>query len=281
MDLLFIIVVFVFGTLIGSFINVLGLRYNSGISPLGGRSKCLSCNSTLKWYDLVPVFSFLFLLGRCRICKSKISYQYPLIELLTGLTFVGIITRQVNLWTLYSTFDNGMMYSVLLSIYYFVVFSILFVITIYDVRHKVIPDAFVYWFIGLSVSKLFLFIYLKYPNLGTQDMFDLLSPFVLFIPFALLWYFSSGRWIGFGDAKLVFGIGALLGFVYGVGAVVLGFWIGALWSIFLLIHSKFISKENEVGLKSELPFAPFLIAGAMIVFLCRIDVMQLSGFFGV
>jgi prepilin signal peptidase PulO-like enzyme (type II secretory pathway) len=281
MDLLLFISIFILGTLIGSFINVVGLRYNSGLSISSGRSKCFSCDTPIKWYDLIPVFSYFFLLGRCRNCKSKISLQYPIIELVTGLVFVGIIVRQVSLWPLYSGFNYGLLYSVLFSLYYFVIFSILFVITIYDFRHKIIPNFFVYLFIFLSFCKLFLFIWVKYPDLGTQDLFDILSPFILFSFFASLWLFSSGRWIGFGDAKLVLGIGALLGFTYGVGAVVLGFWIGALWSIFLLFNSKFLNKEKNINLQSELPFAPFLILGTVIVFLYRIDVMNLSSFFGI
>ncbi len=280
MSPLFLFSVFIFGTLIGSFLNVLGLRYNSGLSVSKGRSRCFDCDSPLKWYDLVPVWSFVFLKGRCRFCKSKISYQYPLIEILTGLVFVGIVVRQINLWSVYSTFENGLLYSALLSLYYFVVFSILIVITIYDYRHKIIPNSFVYTFIGLGLFKLLLFVYLKYPSLGREDWFDLFSPLMLFVPFALLWLVSSGRWMGFGDAKLAFGIGALLGFAYGVGSIVLGFWIGAIWSILLILNYKFLKRGQGMGMSSEIPFAPFLIAGTILVFMCRIDIMGVSSFFG-
>lgn len=280
MNLLFFILVFVLGTLIGSFLNVLGLRYNSGLSVSSGRSRCFNCDTPLRWYDLVPVFSFLFLKGRCRTCKSKISWQYPLIEVVTGFVFVGVVLRQVYLWSVFSDMQNGMLMSVVLAIYYCVVFSILIVITIYDYRHKIIPNVFVYTFIFLGLLKLLFFMYLKYPLLGTEDWFDLFSPIFLFIPFALLWLMSSGRWMGFGDAKLAFGIGALLGFSYGVGSVVLGFWMGALWSILLLINYKILKRGQNVGISSEIPFAPFLIAGTIIVFLSRVDIMSISSFFG-
>lgn len=280
MNLLLFILVFIFGTLIGSFLNVLGLRYNSGLSPSSGRSKCFDCDTPLKWYDLVPVLSFVFLKGRCRVCKSKISWQYPLIEILTGIVFVGVLIRQMNLWSVYSSIPNGLIYSSLLTIYYCVVFSVLIVITIYDYRHKIIPNSFVYIFIALGLLKLFFFMYLKYPVLGTEDWFDLLSPVLLFAPFAMLWFFSGGRWMGFGDAKLAFGIGALLGFSYGVGSVVLGFWMGALWSILLIINYKILRRGQDVGMGSELPFAPFLIAGVIIIFLSRVDIMSISSFFG-
>lgn len=280
MDALYITTIFIFGALVGSFLNVLGLRYNSGLSVSNGRSKCFNCDVPLKWYDLVPVFSFVFLKGRCRFCKSKISYQYPIIEILTGLVFVGVVIRQVSLWSVYGSFENGLLYSIFLSLYYFVVFSILIVITIYDYRHKIIPNSFVYTFIFLGLIKLFLFVYIKYPLFETEDWFDLFSPIMLFLPFALLWLLSGGRWMGFGDAKLAFGIGALLGFSYGVGSVVLGFWIGALWSIVLILNYKLLKKGQSISMASELPFAPFLIAGTILIFMCRVDVMGISSFFG-
>lgn len=279
MPFIYVVIVFILGTIIGSFVNVVGLRFNTGLSVINGRSKCATCDTPLKWYELIPILSFMFLIGKCQTCKNKISLQYPIIELLLGVVFIGIVLRQVSLWPLYGTFENGMIYSILLSVYYFVVFSILFVITIYDFRHKIIPNFFVYLFVVLAVLKLLLFIYLKYPYIGKEDYFDMLAPFILFSFFYFLWRVSNGRWMGFGDVKLVFGIGALLGFVNGIGAVVLAFWIGALWSILLIIHSRVVKYKNVVNLKSELPFAPFLVAGTIIVFLCRVDIMNIAGFF--
>lgn len=278
MDALSLGFIFILGTLIGSFINVVALRYNSGLSIFSGRSKCFSCGRDLKWYELIPIISFFFLKRRCRTCKDRLSLQYPLVEFITGLIFVALAMRQFGLAGVYGHSQSGGFYSFLVFISYVVVFCLLEVVVIYDIHHKVIPDTLVYSFIILGILRLGVIFITKDFLLTNYDLLNISAPFLLFFIFASLWFVSGGRWIGFGDAKLVFGIGVFLGFVSGISATVLAFWVGALWSICLLIIDKLGRKnKHRIGLKTEIPFAPFLILATIIVFFTNLDAVGLGG----
>jgi prepilin signal peptidase PulO-like enzyme (type II secretory pathway) len=272
---IFIFYVFLLGAIVGSFINVVALRYGTKMSSLKGRSICFFCDRTLRWFEMVPILSFLFLRGKCRTCKAELSLQYFLVELGTGLVFVGIFLRQYGLWQIYSLMSHGLLYSVLFFFYYAAIFSILIIIFLYDLRHKIIPNALVYSFIVLSLGKLFLFLYCQGLPLTTVNLFNLLAPIILSLPFALLWYFSDGKWIGFGDAKLIFGLGALLGIVLGLSAVVLAFWLGTLWVLLVWLRAQFSGKK-ALAFGSEIPLAPFLILAIFLVFLWHFDFFGLN-----
>lgn len=269
--------IFSIGSIVGSFLNVVILRYNTGMSPTKGRSVCFHCNKPLSWYEMIPIFSYFFIRGKCISCKTSISAQYPIIEFITGFLFAAIAVRQYYYLPLYSVYPDGLLYSILFFVYYCVVFSVLIVLSAYDIRHKIIPNKLVYFFSALAIAKLLLFFYCFGLTFQLKDMLDLLSPIILFIPFASLWFISSGRWIGFGDAKLAIGIGALLGFVLGLSSIILAFWIGALWSILFIVQNR-VLKRGNLNLHSEVPFAPFLILATIIVFFSHIDVLGLNSF---
>lgn len=281
MILLLTIIFFILGLIIGSFLNVVICRLNTARS-LGGRSACMSCQNKLRWYELIPVFSFVSLQGRCRTCKTKISIQYPLVELVTGLVFAGLFFKFSDVF-----FLNIVSFSVVYA-YYAIMFSLLVVIAVYDFKHKIIPDVLSFIFGALAFVGLF-FIYRD----GTSLVFNLsgasvvsgfywhipsilgfLSGPLIASPFAFLWLVSSGRWMGFGDAKLAIGIGWLLGISLALSGLAIAFWSGAIIGICLVVISRLDSARlakngriKSMGMKSEIPFAPFLVFGALLAFI--------------
>ena len=241
------VILFIFGTIVGSFLNVVGLRWDT--KNFGGRSACPSCSKTLRWFELVPILSFFIQKGKCRNCGTNISYQYPVIEILTGLIFVTVP------WSM------------------LVIFCLYIVILIYDFRHQIIPDPLVYSAIVLSL------IYALY-NLQTYTLLDFLSGPILFIFFGSIWLLSGGRAMGFGDAKLGLSVGLLLGAAQGFSAIVLAFWIGASFSLLYIFLCKtgFLKNTKELTMKSEVPFAPFIILGAWISVMFDLNLLHVSLF---
>ncbi len=263
MEYIVIILALILGTVIGSFLNVVIYRYNTG-TTLGGRSMCFSCGTELMWYELFPILSFLLLGGRCRTCKSKISTQYALVELGTGVLFallaqtllpLGIVNEAFAVW----------------FIFWAVILSILMVIVVYDLKHKIIPDGFVYAFAILSFAHLF-FTTTDFQFVIPPPM-SMLAGILIPLPFLLIFIFSQGRLIGFGDIKLMVGIGFALGLEKGFSAVFIAFWIGALVSIFLLFL-----KKGKVTMNTEVPFAPFLVLGMLLVFFFNVSAFHLFDF---
>ncbi|OGG76653.1 hypothetical protein A3B35_03920 [Candidatus Kaiserbacteria bacterium RIFCSPLOWO2_01_FULL_54_24] len=296
---MFIAIIFgAFGLIVGSFLNVLIVRW--GTRSLTGRSACMSCGRTIPWYDLVPIFSWILLGGRCRLCGSRISLQYPLVESGTGLLFFIIGLAPLPL------------YAHLLAL---PIAAVLFAIAVYDLKYTLIPDAWVWTFNGLTLFLIFAF-----PLQATGSMLPaFLAGPVVAAPLFAFWFFSKGAWMGFGDVKLALGMGWLLGIGDGLFALFFAFILGALVSVPLLFFSsplwqkivegftrtpmvslplffrklqqyvsRSVSDENSAfipsggkktktplvfgfTMKSEIPFGPFLIAATLIVWISNMN----------
>lgn len=277
----FLLLFFALGAIIGSFLNVVTLRY--GTKNLYGRSHCFSCGRTLRLFELVPVFSFLLQQGRCRGCHSRFSVQYPLVELITGVVFAAVLWRNMP-----STTDNlppDSLFWWLVVGGELLVWIFLIALSVYDFKHKILPDGLMYGALGAS-SLLFV---LRLAGGGVSHRWlDGLGGFFFAAPFALLWFFSKGRAMGLGDAKLVLLFSWFLGFAHGLSAIIVGFWSGAALALgaFLLkaslpfmsrtVGSKFRFKLLHLGLKTELPLGPFLVLGLFLVYLFGWDVTGLT-----
>jgi prepilin signal peptidase PulO-like enzyme (type II secretory pathway) len=265
-----LIAIFALGTIIGSFLNVVIYRFNTGKPISRGRSICMTCNKTLRWYELIPVFSFLIQSGKCRRCASTISHQYPSVELATGLLFAFL---SLHFLPILEYSQNAY---VLVLILFMFLFSLLVVITVYDLRHKIIPDALVYTYALFS----FLSIFVNQTGMGSlfikPSMWSLLAGPVLALPFALIWLLSRGRAMGLGDAKLILGIGWMLGISLGASALVISVWTGAVIGVLGIVLSK-----KGVSMKTEIPFAPFLMLGTLIAFFFHVDILSFASLFSV
>lgn len=268
MDTIFFIFVFLLGTIIGSFLNVVIYRFNTGKSIAKGRSICMTCNRNLRWYELIPVFSFLIQNGKCRRCASAISHQYPLVELATGLIFALTAFHFLPIFII-----SIPSYIAFVTLYSFI-FSLLIVIVVYDIRHKIIPDKLVYMFIIVSFFSIFVNFSGFGPFLIKPTLMGIISGPLFALPFALLWFFSRGRWMGLGDAKLILGIGWLLGPLATLCALTLSFWLGSVISLIIMALSR-----KKMNMKTEIPFAPFLVLSVLITFLFNLDIFSLSSLF--
>ncbi len=257
MDFPSLVFIFIFGAIIGSFLNVVIYRYNSGLSPLKGRSQCFACGHNLRWYELVPIVSFIIQRARCRECGVRLSWQYPAVEALSGMIFVAV-------YMLGKTLPE--------TIYLLVIFSTLLIIAVYDLRHKIIPDGLVAFFAILSLAW-FLWTTGFVRAIYFPHYWTLVAGPILFLPFLGLWLVSRGKWLGLGDGKLALGIGWFLGAALGGSAIMLAFWIGAGFALVILAIQRIgrSGGAERLSMQSEIPFGPFLILGVFIVYFTHIN----------
>lgn len=252
------LIILIFGLAIGSFINAFVWRFyqqknfannKKNYSIITGRSVCTHCQKTLSAKDLVPIVSWLLLRGRCRYCRMPIE-DTPIAELLTAILFVA----SFYFWpfSMSGIIDYGVF------LLWLVICFLLIFLFIYDLRWMVLPDIFVLnftlfaIFYTLVVSMLYYDNYFLWSALsGGAGLLALLYG---------LYVFSSGRWIGGGDVKLIFGLGLLAGsFLAGAIAIFVASLIGTILFLPGLI-------KGTVKPTATLPFGPLLIIGTMIVF---------------
>ena len=231
----YVIAIFILGLVIGSFLNVVIFRVDNLKTIVNSRSYCPSCKHTLGWLDLIPLFSFIFLGGKCRYCKNKISIQYPLVELGMGLVYVLLF------------FQSGL---TLALAYYLIIFSILCVVFVYDLKTQYVIESFVWAALILSLLGSWYFGGLGFWNMILGGLIGGGIP-------AILVGVSREKWMGAGDIKIGLILGLILGYPVAIFGIFLAFILG---SIAGLIYMKFANKT----IKDSLPFAPFLITASLI-----------------
>ncbi len=244
-----LIIVFFIGSAVGSFLNVVVDRGNNKETFLAGRSHCEYCKKHLQIADLIPVLSFIFLRGKCRYCKKKLSFYYPLVEIITGIMFVIIVV------TLFPYFPIGITSPTQIYLLFttLVIVSSLILIFFTDLKFGIIPIMPV---VIALVASLAIHLLSAADNVPLINF--LLSGFFLASFFLSIFLVTRGRGMGFGDVIYAF----LMGFILGYPKVILGFYIAVLSGSIIPIMVLTIQKKKIRG--TVIPFGPFLVAGTII-----------------
>ena len=254
----FLVKSFLLGLVTGSFLNVIINRLHIKEDIIKKRSYCPHCKKVLKWYELIPIVSFIVQKRRCRGCGDKISWQYPIVEIVTALLFLQV--------------SSSIGYSfVWETMFLWIILSGLIVIFVYDLKHFIIPDVvlvplilltslailFDVWTFGnwelFGNWKLVIGNSLQLSSLASALLVGLLAS----LPFFVINMISSGRAMGFGDVKLAFFMGLLLGLYNALVALFLSFLAGGVVGVLLIL-----TKRKK--LKSQVPFGPFLVLGTYV-----------------
>jgi leader peptidase (prepilin peptidase)/N-methyltransferase len=246
--------IFILGLVMGSFLGALTYRMPRGISIISKtRSFCPNCKKTIEWYDNIPLVSYIVLAGRCRKCGKKISVREPLIEVLSGTTFLLVYTSLSNCRFMFTgsmlcTWGNT------LGIFAYPLFlllsTVLVFILIYDTENMIIPDAAV-----LTVFAVFsLFLIFFRPDMLYVNLLSAL--FIAYI-LIILHFVTKGRGMGLGDAKLALMGGVILGWPGSLFWLFLSFVIGAIVGIIMIV-------THKASLGKQIPFGPFLVVSLFI-----------------
>lgn len=254
MDIYYMIVFFIFGTIFGSFYNVVGDRLPEGKSIVKPSSHCPKCGHKLTPLELIPIFSFLLQKGKCKNCSSKIPIMHPLFEFVSGLLFM----------LAYVSFKLTPELLIALTF-----ISILLIIFVSDIEYMIIPDeVLIIGLVMLAIEKIFIF--------GLANvLYSLLDGVICFIIMYLLKKFGDFLFkkesMGGGDIKLLFVFGFVLGWPMAIISIFIGSIIGLPISLIV------IAKNSS----HEIPFGPLLSLGALIIFLLKIDIEKILSLFQV
>ncbi len=241
---------FIFGAVVGSFVNVCIFRLPAQQSIITPASHCLSCNHPIAFYDNIPLVSFIFLRGKCRHCKTPLSYQYPLVELATGmLSLIAIAHYGVSIP----------------SLVYFAFSAALLTITVIDLRHQIIPDSITLPGIGVGLLTSLLM-----PQLSFLDSLSgtLVGGGSLLLVAGGYYLFTRREGMGLGDVKLLAMMGAFLGWKSILFIIMVASFSGALAGIMVMIVK---NKDRRYAI----PFGPFLSLGALSYLLYGREIIYL------
>lgn len=249
--MIYVILFFVLGVVLGSFYNVVGFRLSNGESIVKPRSHCPKCGHVLSFYELVPILSYLFLRGKCKCCKEKISMFYPIMELFSGILFAV------------SYYSFGFSYDLLLSI---ALSSLFIIVTVSDLNYYIIPDQ-VNLFFGIVI---FIINILKFGFLGAckYAFFGLIIFLLMYLIMIIGKLIFKEECLGGGDVKLLFVLGMTCPLVLSLFGIALSSFIALPVSLIIYISNR----------DKKIPFGPFLVGGFLIILLFKIDTKKVFDF---
>ena len=238
--------IFLFGAILGSFANVCIYRLPRDKQIISGRSYCPTCKKKIKWYDNLPLISYIFLNAKCRNCDKSISVRYLIVELITGISFLLIFLSFKNLYTI-----------VFLSTLILILIMIFFI----DLENFIIPDSLNFLIMGLALVKNFI------PSFNTSLIHDINQSIIggiigYFSIWLIIFLYKTLKKIdgmGLGDAKLMAGIGLLFGWQ----SIPLVLFLSSILGLFFVAPSLL---KKQKTMKSEIPFGPFIIISMLIYF---------------
>lgn len=269
------IFLFIFGAALGSFINVVALRYDPEkflfSKSVSGRSHCPHCGKNLRWFELIPLFSFILQRGRCRMCHARISFRYPIIEAISGVIVAFVPLRLTAFYA-----PGALLYA---SIIWDIFLLTLLLLSLIDLRWFLIPDE-----INIALGALAILIAFFIPPQITQASFlkhfgTLIGPAFLpwqsriigalaaFLFFAAIVFATKGRGMGMGDLKLALPLGLAFGWPDILVAVALAFIAGAAFGVYVMLY-------RGKTMKSAVPFGPFLALGAALAIFCGYEIIR-------
>jgi len=254
---------FILGLFLGSFLNNISLRLEKKEDFLFSRSKCPYCGKILTWKELIPILSFLIQKGKCTSCSGPISLRYPLVEIFTGL-WVFLLAKSIFIST--SRAESFSFIQFFEFLFYLIFLSILFVLALYDLRTFLVDDKLIIF--GLIVGLIF-FGFRIYFNLFPRDFsylfnyfffqFGKLEPifssFLLSSIFALIYFLTKGKGLGFGDVKTAFLIGLFLRPGDGLLSILFASFYGSIYGIYVILKTK--------KFRQPIPFVPFFFLGVI------------------
>jgi prepilin signal peptidase PulO-like enzyme (type II secretory pathway) len=235
-------ILFAFGAIIGSFLNVVALRFISQEDIVHKPSHCPQCGHRLTWLELFPIFSYIFLKAHCRHCTQIISPQYPIVEAATGFI------------TLLLFWPGNVVYTFPQAILIFIAIAVLLVLCIIDAKTFILPDLFIIILAVLAI--LFLVTHISQAIFMSALIGTLVGSGFLWI----IWYATGGRGLGLGDVKLMGPICFFLGGPATAVCLFIAFMIGGLFGTFLLV-------TKHASMKTAIPFGPFLAGSAILLLL--------------